>query len=397
MSRRAALHASRIIPFILISAVLYLASRYFGGLYIKAARFWFLIFLADQVMLVGSAVTLKYSQLFTHGDVDVQKGEIIQYQLNITTASLLPAPMVRASFARIHQRDRQVIPDRMIRLGPGDRDIFSRDIYAGLRGIYTMGVAKLVITGFTGLFSISLPIWPKTFYIYPRLLQLRLAMSRHLPTYGHLATRTGTHGEYHTFSGLHDYRSGETTRHISWKRFAQLGIPVIKDFDTLGSSRIHLFLDRRRVTRNPICEDTAIEAALALIWSACSQNQAITIHGFPGWEGYTLTREEEVRRLHETTLTMQFDSHEILSGFPEGSNRNSPIYIVSPLTDFQLLNPDFWDQLESGHLLAVTEDMDDRQRDQAGVLIDALVSQGTSITVIHAGNELEERLVCAFS
>ncbi len=396
MNRRVIPHAARIIPFILISALLYLASRYFGGLYIKAARFWFLIFLFDQIVLVGSAVTLKYSQHFRHSHADVQKGEVIQYRLNLTTASILPAPAVRTSFARIHQRDKQVIPDRMVRLGPGDRDIFSRDIYAGLRGIYTMGVSDLVITGFSGLLSLSLPIWPKTFYIYPRLLQLRLTMSRHQPTYGHLVTRTGIHGEYHTFSGLHEYRRGDETRHISWKRFAQLGNPVMKDFDTLGSSSIHLFLDRRRVTRNPICEDTAIEAALALIWSACSENHAITIHGFPGWEGYSLSREEEVRRLHEMTLTLQFDAHEIPSDFLEG-NRNSPIYIVSPLTDFQLLNPDFWDQLESGHLLAITEAMDDRQREQAGVLIDALVRQGTAITEIHASNELEEQLVCAFS
>lgn len=381
------------VPYLFITILLFLVSRYFGGSFIRIARFWYLLFLLDFIALIINSASLRYSQSFT--SKNVSKGEVIEYQLNISSWGLLPAPSVSLAFARIHQHDRKPIPPIEISIPPKSRWNFSKEIYAGLRGIYTMGLSELKITGFTRIISFSLPIWAKTFYVYPRLLRLELLLQKHLATAGDQRSLPGRGGEYHTIHGLREYRQGDSLRLISQKHFAELGKPIIRDFDSLGAAVIHLFLDRRPTGRNPICEDTAIETALALLYAACLHNQQMVIHGFPGWEGYTITSAEEIERLRNTTLLLAFDAGSAAE--LQEISQASTLYIISPLSDFLFLNQEFWENLRSGHLIAVTDQMDEQRRAQARSLMQQLTNEGAAISEIASQEYLEEELLSTFS
>ncbi|MBC8452771.1 MAG: DUF58 domain-containing protein [Spirochaetes bacterium] len=382
-----------LIPFLTITFLLFLTSRYFGGVYIRVFRFWISIFLADFLLLLANRISLRYSQQFTHKHV--QKGEIVQYNLNISGWGFLPVPSVTEEFSRIHQRDKQVIPKQNFSIKPNSRHPFSCEIYAGLRGVYTMGLSRLSITGFTGLITLDLPIWAKTFYVYPRLIRLQNhPLQKHQPTEGQSATLTGNRGEAHTFSNLKEYRAGENTRFISWSRFSQLGRPILREFDTRGGAGVHIFLDRRPVGRSPLCEDTVIEAALALINSAFQAGQQVTVHGFPGWENREIISEAEINRLLNSTLSLEFNAKSLaeLDEIPEGTT----LYVISAISDWFFLDSAFWFNQPSGHLIAVTEDMSAETLLKTRRLIAYLQFSRNGITEITANHRLEEELPCVF-
>ena len=393
MKLQARIQIKVLIPFLTITLLLYLTSRYFGGIYIKALRFWTIIFFVDFLLLLSNRFSLRYSQQFTHKHV--QKGEIVQYNLNISGWGFLPVPSVTEEFTRIHLRDKQVIPKQHFSIKPSSRHPFSREIYAGLRGVYTMGLSRLSITGFTGLITLDLPIWAKTFYVYPRLIGLHHhQLQKHQPTEGQSTTLTGDRGEAHTFSNLNEYRNGESTRYISWSRFSQLGRPLLREFDTRGGAGVHIFLDRRSVGRSPLCEDTVIEAALALINSAFHAGQQVTVHGFPGWENRKIISEAEINRLLNSTLMLNFNAKDTseLRGIPEGVT----LYVISAISDWLFLDSNFWLNQPSGHLVAVTEDMNSETLLKTRRLIAHLQFKGNGITEITANHRLEEELPCIF-
>ena len=382
-----------LLPFLIITLLLYLTSRYFGGIYIRALRFWIIILSLDFLMLLINRFFLRYSQTFTHKHV--QKGEIVQYDLNVSGWGIIPVPSVTVEFTRIHQRDKQVLPNQHFSIRPMSRHPFFREIYAELRGVYIMGLSRLSITGFTGLITLDLPIWAKTFYVYPRLIGLQdHPLQKHQPTEGQAATLTGEKGEFHTFSSLKEYREGENTRFISWSRFSQLGRPLLMDFDTRGGAGIHIFLDRRPVGRTPLCEDTAIEASLALVNSAFRSGQQVTVHGFPGWESKKIISEDEINRLLNSTLMLEFDAADTseLREIPA----DSTLYIISALPDYLFLDSAFWLSQPSGQLIAITEDMNIHKLKKAKRLMAQLQFRGTGITEITANHRLEEELPCVF-
>jgi uncharacterized protein (DUF58 family) len=69
------------------------------------------------------------------------------------------------------------------------------------------------------------------------------------------------------FHGLRDYREGDSLRHIHWLSTARRGQPVVKEFETLSSRDVVLFVDPRSVLEGE--EHDLAELALSFAATAC--------------------------------------------------------------------------------------------------------------------------------
>lgn len=226
-------HPRSFLPFLIGSALFSLSALYFGGIFRRIALFWFLLFFLDVTLLILNAVNLRYSQDFGSGHLS--KGENIEYALRIDGPAFLPVPGIELEFSRIHVRRAEEMPPQSFSLGPGGSRRITRTIHTELRGIYTMGLSRLSLKSLSGMVSLNLSIWSRTFYIYPRLLKHHTPLGKHRSTGGRGVSRAGDLGDYHTFAGLREYRPGEDLHLICWPRFIQTGIPYLRNFESRGA------------------------------------------------------------------------------------------------------------------------------------------------------------------
>ncbi len=382
-------HKETLFIFLAGSVLFFLSSRYFGGIYIRLARFWFIFFAADISMLLINSLSLRYSLDFSSDHMS--KGDRITYTVRIQAGSLLPVPFLTLELARIHRNEAE--GERLIRfaLMPRGSWVQTREVHARLRGVYTMGLSRLCLTSLSGLLSLDLSIWARNFYVYPRVIEIEGALNKHPSPGGHPEGRESGSDDEHNFLGLREYREGEGLKNISWSRFFQTGTPWMKTWSSSGGSEIHLFLDRRASGFSPLCDDTALETFLSLLRSGLTGGQKIIIHGFPGWEGRVLETEEEFHRLYRSTLLLEFSAAglEELDSLP----RLEPVYAVTTMPDLTLLdeNSRF---ATLGHTIVVTVDRSEDDLNLVRSLILKRIQQGAVISEITSDQGLEEELQC---
>jgi len=378
--------------FLLTTLLFYLSSAYFGGVYVKMARFWYVLNALDFLYLIINVFTLRYFLDFNSDHIS--KGDRIKYSIKIQKGTLLPVPWVGVEQTRVHVRQENKTPFLSFSLFSSGVWHYDKEIHAQLRGIYTLGLSRLTLRSFNGMISVDLSIWAKSFYVYPRLIDMSRELVKHRALGGQSRALTGSSGESYMFEGLREYRVGEDLKNICWSGFMQKGFPVMKTFSSRGGTDIHLFMDRRSSGRSPLCDDTVLEAFLCLVNTALHIGQKLVIHGYPGWENRCLFSENEFQRLYQTTLTVEFNA----PGLDELNDISSDgaLYVLTSLPDLDLL--DEYSFLPSiDHLIAVTVDMEDEKLSRIRSLILTLKLNNAMITEIHSAELLEENLSCLFS
>jgi hypothetical protein len=382
-------HTESFLPFISGSILFFLSSRYFGGVYVWLARFWFILFFLDFVMLIINSFTLRYSLNFNRNHIN--KGDRIQYTVLITGEGKLPVPLVKLEFTRIHIKTDQQIEPVSFSLLPGKVWKYQQEVYAEIRGVYTMGVSRLSLTGLTGLITIDLPIWSRTFYVYPKIFDIPKIIQKHRSSEGHSLAIPGRRGDSHIFHSLREYRTAESIRNISWSRFIQTGTPYIKSYNSRGGSDIHLFLDRRHSGRSSLCDDTVLEVFLCMIYSGIHTGQRLILHGYPGWENRTIETRKEFNDLYLSTLLMEFDALDL------GEIRDIPpqdgLYIVTGLPDYKLLDEHYRGG-SIDHLITVTQGRPADELLRIRTLIMNLRLYGTDVTELPSSGTVRDDMLC---
>jgi hypothetical protein len=151
--------------FFLIGSVLfYLTSVYFGGVYIRLARFWFALYVLDFILLIINSQTLRYSLDFDRDHIS--KGDHIKYSIKIQKGTPFPVPWIRIEQARIHSRQGDETPPQFFSLLSDEIWEYKQDVHAEIRGVYTLGLSRLSLRGLTAVLSVDLPIWSQSFYVY---------------------------------------------------------------------------------------------------------------------------------------------------------------------------------------------------------------------------------------
>lgn len=174
-----------------------------------------------------------------------QKGETVRYGLHGINEGFFPLAPGECGFSR--PGPREVIAARVATpAAPGEEITRREDIHCPWRGTYVIGLTEIRFRDALSMVEIAESTEPRTFYVYPELVNLD-------PTVTALARSSGgdrpaagiTDEDASIFEYVAPLRGGETNRRIAWKRWAATGTPAQIVSGRSSSSALRLVLDLR--------------------------------------------------------------------------------------------------------------------------------------------------------
>lgn len=252
-----------------LAFIVFLSGSYLGGIFLILFRSLLVFFLIDIILLAVSSAAVMHIQNFsTEHPV---KGEDIDYTLKLYFESFLPGLRVFVAFKGV-RNEGGLDSRRDFRFFPGPAEILVKQytVQCPFRGVYTVGLERLDVEDLFSFFSVSLKVWHRTFYVYPRLIRLESCL---LAAEGEMSESMSLEGGGVTDNtrllGISEYLPGESVRSIAWKRFAAAGIPYLRIYETSSSPGITLYLDLRRKEEPDHAlldaEDCSIEVLIAVL------------------------------------------------------------------------------------------------------------------------------------
>jgi len=204
------------------------------------------------------------------------KNEPVEYTCrlaNETSSAFTPIRLVPLSdLSDIVDFDTQHI----FSLAPNEKEDLQSTVICRRRGVYPIGVDKIVISDILGLvdFSFSPPVEFKV-TVYPRVLHLDSFTLFDLE--GSRTRHFRTNTETEPADTVREYESGDDPRLIHWKATARTGSLKVRQLGAIERPALQIAVDTRRYSDEKtaiIREDNLLESLLA-ICDYCA------VHGIP--------------------------------------------------------------------------------------------------------------------
>jgi uncharacterized protein (DUF58 family) len=310
--------------------LLYLAGMYFGS-YLLFLFYLSLFYPAISLLLTVAAMRrFRFRQSWDHGRPI--KGQQFKWTLTLINGSVLPLYRVDVRFMANTPLPVSEGTDFRFFLKPREEISQSHNVRLTFRGIYTVGIDTIEIKDFLQLFCFPLAAEPRTFDVYPSIHKLDTFSTGDARGEGSLDRRfRDVLPDYTLFSHLREYRPGESLKHISWKKFASRGIPLIREYESVFNSTVSIYLDLRlpfpseRMAMTPAqtltLEDTSVELLVALVHNYLDRGIQISVVA-PGGEPFRFigSRPEHFQDLYRATLGISFhDTYSVARLQQDGS------------------------------------------------------------------------------
>lgn len=298
------------------------------------------LFVASLVHLVISWHTFAFSQDFSNDHP--QKGEVVHFSLIMSNESPIPAatgccrfadPGPTSSFAR----------DVSSPVGGNENTKFEADIRCSYRGTYVIGLSSFSFRDATGMIEVGERVEPRTFYVYPELVQLGVGVEKLARSSG--SDRPGSDSREEDPS-IFEYVSpllpGRPARHIAWKRWAATGIPAETVHGQARSSALTVVLDLWSGYSGGIeklaSEDMAMSAAFSVIRYLVREQIPVELAYGSGNECISISTEEQFQEVFDRTTSVIFND----DGFPAlafAPDRTALLVTTRPLIDYRKTMP----------------------------------------------------------
>jgi len=293
--------------------ILYLAAAYFGGFFFSLFYFFLILPFVTIGTTIIAQMRLSCDQKF---DVEYPiKGQSINYHLYLTNRSIFPLVCVNVRF-KTFRSDLNVLLDGFSTfLKPHSRLKRTFQLHFEFRGVYNVGLENFEVKDALGFIVISKPVTYRTIYIYPRINLLQeFDLSREgFRGFGVYTADSGD-PDYALFTQLGEYRHGESIRHIYWKKFINLGIPYIKEFEQTATFSMSIYLDTR-IYRNGsnsshkalYVEDTSVEILVTLVKHFLDRGIPVSINaaGLDTYR-YLATAPTHFESFYKSTVKLSF-------------------------------------------------------------------------------------------
>ncbi len=331
--------------YLAVLVLAYLAGSYLGALFLGL---FYLVLFMPLLSLVHLAVTashIRYHQSFsTEHPV---KNEGVVYRLEVANESILPMPAVTVRFKQVHPFMEELMPDFTSLLRARGRLSRSYSLRCPFRGIYTVGLEAVEVPDLLGLVRLRLSVYYRTFYVYPRVLQLASFPTAEVEgRQSALGASGGLLPDHSLFVQLRAYRRGESLRHLYWRKFAATGIPQIREYQSGSEPAVTLYLDSRRAPRRGSAglavEDASVEILVALVRFLLLQGVATHVRA-PGRTVFSFSgagiddfdafyRHTSELFFQDTGSPMRLYRHDLASGMLAPS----AVLVISHLMDPEL-------------------------------------------------------------
>ncbi len=232
-------------------------------------------------------------------------GETVPVTIWLQNQSRLPIPWATFNESLATELSMGQKVNQAISLRGKESAEISYEVKARRRGYYRLGPLRLTSGDLFGLFDAQHGRFPSDHLtIYPRIIPLtQLGLPSRLP-FGTLSSRQRLFEDPARPTGVRDYRSGDSLRHINWKASAHTRNLAVKTYQPAISLETAVLLNlhsndyqyKNRINR----VEWAIEVAASLAAHLVEQRQAVGLiaNGLDPLQGGEMFDEESGRLIH---------------------------------------------------------------------------------------------------
>lgn len=323
---------------------------YLAGYFVtRLFSFLYLVLLVLPLLeLLQVVVTLIRFRLFQNFDNEHPvKGEAISYRLALANESPLPSAVVTLRFKTVHPEMALVLHDLRRTFG-GNETLERRfSIRCPYRGIYTVGLESVSVGALSGWIEITRSAYHRTFYVYPRIIDLEPPFVGSRAEEASGAVSSGTEVDRSLFEGLASYRPGLPVKDLAWRRFLSTGIPFLKEYRRSSDPGITIYLDlRREEPVSPLLlerEDCSVEVVVALVRYFTGREVPVSVRAVArGLYDFHSGRGERFAEFHRDTINLLFGPFPspvgLFSVDRRGDAAGGSVLFVTHLLDPELLD-----------------------------------------------------------
>lgn len=271
---------------------------------------------ADLILM---ALTYKFFML-THS-VDqrtVVKGAMVQYEISLVNPSLFVFSPIKVFYTGddLLFEESDLREKNTLILYPFSRETFVKHILCKYRGAYTVGVEKIKILGYFGLFSFDYRgVETHKILVYPTVHDLKPVNFKYAMSDSNESIVSFDKFDQSLFSEIRTYRPGDSLNKIHWKLSARQGEFMTKEFEGNVTNRTKVLVNNESLAlgyqRQIVLEDYIVEGVVALSKYLLEQNIPIEMH----WHHYDQMREfgngpKDFMKFYEALARMNFEYDE---------------------------------------------------------------------------------------
>lgn len=195
---------------------------------------------------------------------------------------------------------------RTFSLAPGEREEIYSPVICRRRGVYSIGIDKILISDILGIMSFSFSP-PEKFRVtvYPRIV--------HLDSFGLFDLEGIRTRQFRTFSEtepadtVRNYEPGDDPRLLHWKASARTGTLKVRQLGDIERPSIMIAVDTKKYSNDSsqiVREDNLLEALLA-ICDYCAVH-GIPVDVFAQDRTFMIRSYKDVRELYDWSCRMTF-------------------------------------------------------------------------------------------
>ncbi len=244
---------------------------YFCPGMVSSLFFYTVLFIPVASLLHTVYVYLRFSYLQEIDKKFITKGEKVCFHVDIVNESKVLYPYVEILFYGVDTIFNKHFKTKKIAILPHSAGRYDFELECQYRGYYEVGLKRIRIKDFLGLFSLSYKVSePRYVTVYPRIVALdSFPISTNKLSYveGMLSHKEE---DQLTVSDTRQYAYGDSIKRIHWKLSAKKGEILVKNYDGAVTVGATILLDLEKnpyeVMQNTILEDKVIEVTVAVIY-----------------------------------------------------------------------------------------------------------------------------------
>jgi len=250
-----------------------------------------------------------YEQFSTEHPV---KGQEVSYKISLASEARVPGPFVSVKFKLTSPDVSAQLKDIHTVLQSGGIYSQTYTIRYPFRGVYKVGIDYIALRDVLGWISLYPVVWFRTFYVFPRIIELRRVLSGLQNVIEASGYGQGILDDYTLFKNLQEYRSGQSVKHVAWKKFASTGEPFVKLYEKTSWPGVEIYLDLRRENEadNRILEreDCSVEILVALVGFFFQSQIPTRVHAVNGRDRYEFFGSDRsfFTKFYKSTINIAF-------------------------------------------------------------------------------------------
>lgn len=255
------------------------------------------------------------------------KGEKVNFHFSACNESSLFYPHLEVEFYGVDSIFTKYFHKKRLYVPENSKKTFTYEIECKYRGYYEIGIHKVYIIDFLGLYRLPykvlepkvVTVYPKitpliNFPIYPNEIEESEYIANHRRGIGNLT------------SDVREYMYGDTMHKVHWKLSAKRGELMVKNEDSTTQAIVNIVLDLKQhdhldIESRTILEDKLVECVVAILYYCLEKSIPVVFSYFK--DSLITHRGRDLAHFHslyemlfKIKFTQQIDFHKVIEMLP---------------------------------------------------------------------------------